>query len=361
MRLSCGSRSKKTLRRPLYVARYTGVPATMIWARVAVSRAAISAGAVARPKSASAGSVARSTSSVTAPSAASRASAYSTSIRDLDELDGLPEIPTAAGPRLESFTSARSRCTRRPASPWRRPGGVASLWRRDATGSRPPSPAALAERPRARGCEPRPARGRPVLRLERVRDPAALLARERDRGGVQRLAHARRTAAERRDVGGEAVHDPVLHVPLRDVRHRPRDLRAHAVRGRVCGPRIPHADDLLARGSGRRDRPGSLGTRVEPRGIVRVQLHRHRGIQVGARSGTDVPSLRSGDGAPRRDPGRRLPRRYTRLTAHAARPARRPEDRAGLVRASAGARRDGRNPRARSPRPGLGDRPARRV
>src|SRR6266550_7692789 len=43
----------------------------MIRARVAVSRAAINAGAVARPRSASAGNVARSTSSVTAPSAAS--------------------------------------------------------------------------------------------------------------------------------------------------------------------------------------------------------------------------------------------------------------------------------------------------
>src|SRR5437773_937336 len=79
----------------------------MIWARVAVSRAAISAGAVARPRSASAGSVARSTSSVTAPLAASRASAYSTSIRDLDELDGLPEIPTAAGPRLGAMWAAK--------------------------------------------------------------------------------------------------------------------------------------------------------------------------------------------------------------------------------------------------------------
>src|SRR5437764_7848374 len=211
----------------------------MIWARVAVSRAAISAGAVARPRSASAGSVARSTSSVTAPRAASRASAYSTSIRDLDELDGLPEIPTAAGPRLESFTSARSRGTRRPASPWRRPGSVASLWRRDATHPRPLAPAALAERRGARGREPRPARGRPVLRLERVRHPAALLARERDRGRVQRLAHARRTAAERRDVGGEAVHDPVLHLPLRDVRYSSRNLRALDFRGRGCGPGIP--------------------------------------------------------------------------------------------------------------------------
>ena len=36
------------------------------------------------------------------------------------------------------------------------------------------------------------------------------------------------------------------------------------------------------------------------------------------------------DGAARRDPGRRLPRRYTRLTAHPARPARRPEDRLDL-------------------------------
>src|SRR5436309_3567257 len=285
IRLSCASRSKKTLRRPLYVARYTGVPATMMWARVAVSSAAISGGAVARPKSASAGSVARSTSSVTAPSGASRASAYSTSIRDLDELDGLPEIPTAARPRVASVTTA---------SPWRHPASVASLWHRDAPGPRPPA-------------------------------PAALLGGKRDRRRVQRLAHARRTAADRRDVGGEAVHNPVLHVPLRDVRNRSRNLRAHALRARGCGPRIPHADDVLACGSGRRDRPRRLGARVEPRGIVRVQLHRHRGIQVGARSGTDVPSLWSGDGAPRRDPGRRLPRRYTRPTAPPARLARRPQ------------------------------------
>src|SRR6266536_761329 len=260
----------------------------MIRARVAASGAA-TAGLVPRPSSASAGSVARSTSWVVAPSAASCARAYSTSRRDLDVADGLPEIPTAAKPRVESLTPARFYSPAGPATPWRRPGRVASLWRRDATCSRPPSPAALAQRSRAGGGEPRPACGRPVLRLERIRHAAALLARKRHRGRVQPLAHAPGTAAGRGDVGGEAVHDPVLHVPLRHVRHRARSLRAHAVRGWVYGERIPDAGDVRPRGADRGDRPGRLGTRVESRRVVRVQLHRHGTVQVGAGPGLDVP------------------------------------------------------------------------
>src|SRR5439155_3444076 len=253
-------------------ARYTGVPATTIPARLAASSAAVTEGLVPRPSNGSAGRVARSTSWVVAPRAASRASAYSTSMRDLDVLDGLPEIPTAANPLVESLTPARSSSPTGPASPWRRPGGVASLGRRDASCPRPPRPAALAECPGARGGESRPAGGRSVLRLDGVRDPAALLARERDRGRVQCLAHARGSAADRTDVGGEALHDPVLHVPLRHVRHRARSLRAHPVRGRgrVYGEGISHAGDIRARGSGRGGRPGSLGSRAEPRRVVRV-------------------------------------------------------------------------------------------
>src|SRR2546425_36167 len=108
IRQSCGSRSKKSLSRPLYVARYTGVPATTIRARVATSSAAMTVGLVPRPSSGSAGSAARSTSWVVAPRAASRASAYSTSMRDLDVVDGLPEIPTATRSLVESLTPPRS-------------------------------------------------------------------------------------------------------------------------------------------------------------------------------------------------------------------------------------------------------------
>src|SRR5256884_333974 len=191
-------------------------------------------------------------------------SAYPPSMRDWDVLDGLPEIPTAATPLVESLTPARSSSPTGPASPWRRPGGVASLGRRDASCPRPPRPAALAECPGARGGESRPAGGRSVLPLGGVRDPAAFLARERDPWRVQCLAHARGSAADRTDVGGEALHDPVLHVPLRHVRHRARGLRAHAVRGRgrVCREGISHAGDIRARDSGRGGRPGSLGARA---------------------------------------------------------------------------------------------------
>src|SRR5213082_3516825 len=188
----------------------------MIPARVAASIAPATAALVPLPSSGSAGSAARSTSCVVAPRAASCARAYSTSVRVLEVLDGLPEIPTTARRLVESLTPARSYP---PAGPPRLP--------------------AVPERPGARGGEPRPARGRPVFRLERVLDPAALLGRERDRRRVQRPAHARGAAADRSDVGGEAVHDPILHLPLRDVRHRARPVRADTVRGWVFGERIP--------------------------------------------------------------------------------------------------------------------------
>src|SRR3989442_7008302 len=99
---SCGRRSKKSLSRPLYVARYTGVPATMIRARVAASSAAVTVAAVPRPSSGSAGSAARSTRCGVAPRAASRPRAYSTRRRDLDVADGLPEIPTPTTSVVES-------------------------------------------------------------------------------------------------------------------------------------------------------------------------------------------------------------------------------------------------------------------
>src|SRR5439155_7209624 len=105
IRQSCGSRSKNSLSRPLYVARYTGVPATMIRARVAASSARVTSGSVPRPSSGSAGSAARSSSWGVAPRAARRARACSTRRRDLDVPDGLPEIPTATRSVVN-----RSRC-----------------------------------------------------------------------------------------------------------------------------------------------------------------------------------------------------------------------------------------------------------
>src|SRR5881396_3000514 len=134
----------------------------MIPARVVASIAPATAALVPRPSSGSAGSAARSTSCVVAPRAASCANAYSTSIRDLDVLDGLPEIPTAARPLA--------------ASP-----PLDIVVHLDLTPTEPPRLPALPERPGARGGEPRAPRRRPVLRLERVLDPAALLGRERDR------------------------------------------------------------------------------------------------------------------------------------------------------------------------------------
>src|SRR2546426_3070608 len=44
------------------------------------------------------------------------------------------------------------------------------------------------------------------------------------------------------------------HLPLRDVRHRARPVRADTVRGRVYGERIPDGGDVRTRGAGRRDR-----------------------------------------------------------------------------------------------------------
>src|SRR5690349_22357684 len=89
-------------------------------ARVVASIAAVTAGAVPRASSASAGRAARSTSVVAAPRPASRASAYSTSARDLDVADGLPDRPTTVT-RLVGFPKARETCR----DGWRR----ARAWR----------------------------------------------------------------------------------------------------------------------------------------------------------------------------------------------------------------------------------------
>src|SRR5712691_11433935 len=117
----------------------------MIPACVAASSAVVTVAAVPRPSSGSAGSAARSTIWVVAPRAASCARAYSTSMRDLDVLDGLPEIPTA-GRRLAASPPLHI---------------VVHL---DVAPTGPPSSAALAQRPGARGGESRPPRRRPVLR-----------------------------------------------------------------------------------------------------------------------------------------------------------------------------------------------------
>src|SRR5438477_2387363 len=89
-------------------------------ARVAAASAAATAGSEPRPSSASPGNVARSMSSARAPRAASRASAYSTSTRDLEVAAGLPESPTTARLLLTLLTRARSPGAAGPASPWRR-------------------------------------------------------------------------------------------------------------------------------------------------------------------------------------------------------------------------------------------------
>src|SRR5256885_75887 len=62
-------------------------------APLAAASAATTAGSEARPNSASPGNAARSMSSARAPRAASRASAYSTSTRDLEVAAGLPDSP----------------------------------------------------------------------------------------------------------------------------------------------------------------------------------------------------------------------------------------------------------------------------
>src|SRR5205823_13178744 len=176
-------------------------------ARVAASSAAATAGAEPRPSRASAGSAARSTSSTRAPRAAARASAYATSTRDLELAAGLPDSPTTAT-LPTSLTPARSSGASRPASPWRRRGHAASLGNRDPTQPHPDSvrrcggAAHLPERRRAAGSESGAARRGVVFRLERVRDVAAVLGRERDRGRIQPLAHPVGTAGQSADVGG---------------------------------------------------------------------------------------------------------------------------------------------------------------
>src|SRR2546430_3512897 len=219
-------------------------------ARVAAASAAATAGSEPRPSSASPGNAARSMSSARAPRAASRASAYSTNTRDLEVAAGLPESPTTARLLLTLLTRARSSGAAGPASPWRRRVEPASFPYRDATQPhadairRRGRPAPVAERPRAGGSESRAARRRVVLRLECIRDPAALLGRERDRGGLQRAAHAVGAAGQSPHLGGEGGNDPFLHLPLRHVHHRARRVRAHAVR-RGQPPRFPRPQHVF--------------------------------------------------------------------------------------------------------------------
>src|SRR5437879_4328398 len=181
---SGGNRSKNTFNRPLYVARYTGVPATTMRARAAAASAAATVGAEPRPSSASAGSAARSTSSARAPRPAARASAYSTSTRDLELAAGLPDRPTTATLLFTLLTRARSSGAGGPASPWRRRLQDPSFKRHDAAQPHPDAsdrrrrPAPVPQRPRAGGGECG-APCRPVaLRLEPGSSPAALLGSE---------------------------------------------------------------------------------------------------------------------------------------------------------------------------------------
>src|SRR2546421_9231290 len=250
-------------------------------APLAAASAAATAGPDPRPNGAPPGNAARSMSSARAPPAASRASAYSTSTRDLEVAAGLPESPTTARLLLTLLTRARSSGAAGPASPWRCRVEPASFPYRDAPEPSAHSvrgrsrPAPVAERPRAGGGESGAAGRGVVLRLERVRDPAALLGRERDRGGIQRAAHAVGAAGQSPDLGGESRYDPFLHLPLRHVHHRARRVRAHAVR-RGARARFPGPEHVSPRGA----RRGDLARRAGPRGqswrVVRVQLHRSR-------------------------------------------------------------------------------------
>src|SRR5437762_12409697 len=236
-------------------------------------------------------------SSARAPRAASRASAYSTSTRDLEVAAGLPESPTTARLLLTVPTRARSSGAAGPASPWRRRVEPASFPYRDAT--RPHTdtvrrrgrPAPVAERPRAGGGEFGAAGRGVVLRLERVRDPAALLGRKRDRGGTQRAAHAVGAAGQSPDLGGEGGYDPFLHLPLRHVHHRARSVRAHAVR-RGARAWFPGPDRVLPRGASRRDLARGAGPRGQSRRVVCIQIHRRGRVPHGS-AGTSVhPAVR---------------------------------------------------------------------
>src|SRR5256886_6389460 len=282
-------------------------------ARVAATSAAATAGSEPRPSSASPGNAARSMSSARAPRVASRASAYSTSTRDLEVAAGLPESPTTARLFLTLLTRARSSGAAGPASPWRYRVDPASFPYRDAPEPSAHSvrgrsrPAPVAERPRAGGGESgAPGRG-VVLRLERVRDPAALLGRERDRGGIQRAAHAVGAARQPPHLGGEGRHHSLLYYPLWPVHHRPWRVRAHAVR-RGARARFPGPDRVLPRGASRRDLARGAGPRGQSWRVVCVQLHR-RGRGPPSRTGRpEGPTLRSRHGAARRDPGGRVSR-----------------------------------------------------
>jgi len=137
---------------------------------------------------------------------------------------------------------------------------------------------------------------------------------ERDRGRLQRLAHPRRRAAGRCDVGGKVFM--IRSSPSTTACSSPSTGSSCCrCSGAALLERIPDADDLLASRSGGRDSPRSLGVALSHAVSSRSTISR-RAIQDGAPAGADVPSLRPGDGATRRDPGRWLPRRQARLTAH---------------------------------------------
>src|SRR5438477_6786826 len=316
-------------------------------ARVAAASAAATAGSEPRPSSASPGNVARSMSSARAPRAASRASAYSTSTRDLEVAAGLPESPTTAGLLLTLLTRARSAGAAGPASPWRRRFESAWFPYRDATEPyadpfpRRSRPAPVAERARAGGGESGAAGRGVVLRLERVRDPAALLGRKRDRGGIQRAAHAVGAARQPPHLGGEGRHHSLLYYPLWPVHHRPRRVRAHAVR-RGARARFPGPDRVLPRGASRRDLARGAGPRGQSWRVVCVQLHRRGRVPYSRTGRPDGPAVRSRHGAARRDPGGRLSRSGPGRAGRGDRHARGLEDRLRPRRAPAGASRPDR-------------------
>src|SRR4029077_10163893 len=179
-----------------------------------------------------------------------------------------------------------------------------------------------------------------LLRVERLRHTPLVLGGERDRRCVQHPAHAGRRPPQPAGGGVKGVHGAVLHVPLWNVRHGARDLRPPVVR-RHSLEGIPHADRVLERHSGGRHRTGGLGSRAESRRLVCLQLYRGWSVQDRLAPDAHDPALRAGHDSARRDPRRRLPRDGARLPHAAARPPRRPQDRARPARASARARGPG--------------------
>src|SRR6185437_2452796 len=88
------NRSQNTLSNPLYVARYTGVLNATMSADATIANACCTSADARRASNASAGSSARSTRDTVAPDSPNAPSACSSSRRDLDVADGLPDTPT---------------------------------------------------------------------------------------------------------------------------------------------------------------------------------------------------------------------------------------------------------------------------